>query len=127
MHPGRLVQVGMMKSEKGVSLIETIVALALVGIIAVTFLSALATTSNTRAIADERASAEILAESQMEKIKKQGYALSYDPVPILDEYDSYSADILVDSMRNGNIQKITVTISHKGQDVTTLESYKVNR
>jgi prepilin-type N-terminal cleavage/methylation domain-containing protein len=117
----------MMKSEKGLSLIETIVALALMGIIAVTFLVALATTSNTRAITDERASAEILAESQMENIKKQGYALSYDAVPIPDEYDSYSAEILVDTMRNSHIQKITVTITHKNHEVTTLESYKVNR
>jgi type II secretory pathway pseudopilin PulG len=117
----------MMKSEKGISLLETIVALALMGIIAVTFLSALATTSNTRVLADERASAEILAESQMEQIKKQGYSLSYDSVPIPDEFDSYSAEVLVDNMRNGNIQKITVTISRKGKEVTALEGYKVNR
>jgi prepilin-type N-terminal cleavage/methylation domain-containing protein len=117
----------MMKSEKGVSLIETIVALALMGIIAVTFLGALATTTNTRSLADERASAKILAESQMENVKKQDYALSYDTVPIPDEYASYSAEILVDSMRNGKIQKITVTIRHKDRDVSTLESYKVER
>ena len=116
-----------MKSEKGASLIETMVALALLGIIGVTFLMVLATTSNTRFIADERASARILAESQMENVRKQNYAFSYDPVPIPDEYASYSAVIDVDSMRNGNIQKITVTIKHKSREVTTLEGYKVNR
>jgi type II secretory pathway pseudopilin PulG len=116
-----------MKSETGSSLIETVVALALLGIIGVTFLGALATTSNSRLIADEHASARILAESQMESIKKQTYASSYEPVPIPMDYPGYSAAIDVDNMRNGNIQKITVTIRHHDRDIETLESYKVNR
>ena len=116
-----------MKSERGTSLIETVVALALLGIIGVAFLSALATTSNTRLIADEHASARILAESQMEDIKKQTYAFSYDPAPLPPVYPGYSAVIDVNNLRNGNIQKITVTIKHRGRDIETLESYKVNR
>ena len=116
-----------MKSEKGTSLIETVVALALLGIIAVAFLGALATTSNTRLIADEHASARILAESQMENIKKQTYAFSYDPVTIPAEYPGYSAVIDIDNLRNGNIQKIVVTINHHDRDIETLECYKVNR
>ena len=116
-----------MKSERGASLIETLVALVLLGIIGAAFLSALATTANARSIADERATARILAESQTENLTKQPYAFSYNPVPIPDEYGGYSADVVVDPMRNGNIQKITVTISHHNRDVTTLESYKVNR
>jgi type II secretory pathway pseudopilin PulG len=116
-----------MKSERGSTFIETVVALALLGIIGVAFLGALATTSSSRLIADERASAKILAESQMENLKKQDYAFSYDPVPIPDEYAGYSAIVEVDSMRNGNIQKVTVTITHRNREIATLESYKVNR
>ena len=116
-----------MKSETGTSFIETIVALALLGIIAVVFLSALATTSNTRLIADEHASARILAESQMENIKKQTYAFSYDPVLIPAEYPGYTAVIDIDNLRNGNIQKVTITIRHHDRDIETLESYKGNR
>lgn len=116
-----------MKNEIGTSLLETIVALALLGIIAVAFLSALATSSNARSIADEHASARILAESQLEDIKKQTYAFSYDPVSIPAEYPGYSAAIDIDNLRNGNIQKITVTIMHHDRDIETLESYKVNR
>ena len=116
-----------MRNESGVSLIETVIALALLGIIGVAFLGALATTSSTRTIADEHASARILAESQMEEIKKQTYAFSYDPVPIPAEYPGYSATIDVDNMRNGNIQKITVTVRHHNRDVAELESYKGNR
>ena len=116
-----------MKSETGTSLLETIVALALLGIICVAFLSALATSSNARSIADEHASARILAESQMEDIKKQTYAFSYDPVSIPAEYPGYSAAIDIENLRNGNIQKITITIRHHDRDIETLESYKGNR
>ena len=116
-----------MKSEIGSSLIETAIALALLGIISVAFLGALATSSSTRTIADEHASGRILAESQMENIKKQTYAFSYDPVPVPAAYLGYSAIIDVDNLRNGNIQKITVTIVHHNRDVTELECYKVNR
>jgi len=127
MFPGIKELVEKMNSEKGSSLIETIVALALLGIISVAFLGALATTSNSRLIADEHVSARILAESQLEYIKKQTYAFSYDPVPIPAEYAGYSATIDVDNLRNGNIQKITVTVRHHDKDIETLESYKLNR
>ena len=116
-----------MKSEMGTSLLETLVALALLGIIGVVFLGALATSSKARLIADEHASARIMAESQMENIKKQDYASSYDPIAIPAVYAGYSATIDIDTLRNGNIQKITVTVSHHSRDVTTLESYKVTR
>ncbi|MFC2007404.1 hypothetical protein ACFLVB_02260 [Chloroflexota bacterium] len=116
-----------MKSETGSSLIETIVALALLGIIGIIFLSAVATTSNSRLIADEHVSARIIAESQMENIKKQTYASSYDPVSIPAEYPGYSASIDIDNLRNGDIQKIAVTVRHHDRDLETLESYKVIR
>ncbi len=116
-----------MKSERGASLIEVVVALALLGVIGIVFLSATATSSSTRLIADEHASARILAESQMEDVMKQTYAFAYDPVPIPADYPGYSAMIDVDNLRNGNIQKITVTVTHHIKDITKLESYKVNR
>ena len=122
-----ILKVTTMKSEIGTSLIETVVALALLGIIGVAFLSALSTSSNARLIADEHASSRILAESQIEDIMKQTYAFSYDPMSVPAEYPGYSAIIDIDNLRNGNIQKITVTIRHHNKDITKLESYKVNR
>ena len=116
-----------MKSERGASLIETLVALVLLGIIGAAFLNALAMTSNARSLADERASARIIAESQTENITKQDYNFSYDTIPIPDEYAGYSALIDIDPFRNGSIQKITVTINHHSREVASLESYKVNR
>jgi prepilin-type N-terminal cleavage/methylation domain-containing protein len=116
----------MLKSEKGISLIETICAVAILGIIAVAFLSALATTSTARATSEERTSAQILAESIIENIKTDNYSASYEPY-IPPEFVGYTASVTTTSERNGNIQRIIVTIHHKGQDVLSLESYKVNR
>jgi prepilin-type N-terminal cleavage/methylation domain-containing protein len=72
-------------TERGFSLIEVMVALALLGIIATGFLSGTAVTSNTRVIADEHASAKMLAESIMDGIKKQDFGASYN-VTIPDEF-----------------------------------------
>ena len=116
-----------MKGEKGTSFLETIVALVLLGIIGVAFLSAVATTSNARLVADEHAVARALAESQMETIKQQDYAFSYVSPSIAAEYAGYSTQIDVDNMRNKHIQKITITVRHHDRDITTLESYKANR
>ena len=62
-----------LNSERGFSLVEVLVALALLGIIAVTFLMAINVASRAILIADERTSAETLAKSQMEHIMNQPY------------------------------------------------------
>ena len=115
-----------MKGEKGLSLIETIAAVALLGLIGASFLSGLATTSTARVTADERASAKILAENVMENVRKQPYATSYT-FTTPPEYSGYTATIDAVKERNNNIQKITVTIHHRDKDVLSLESYKVSR
>ncbi len=140
----------MIKNERGFSLIEVIIALALLGIIAVAFLTALSTASKALFIADERTTAESLARSQMEYVKSQGYIdYSADPHGVYDEItpsdSNYSIDFTAvpfdpitgvpytpdeEGIFDGDegIQKITVTIEHPdGDEVITLEGYKVDR
>lgn len=114
------------KGEKGMTLIETIAAVALLGLIGASFLSGLATTSTARVTADVRASSKILAETILEDVKKQAYASSYD-FDIPPEYPGYTATINATKQRNNNIELIIVTVQHKGEDVFSLESYKVSR
>ena len=76
----------MKKNEKGFSLIEVVIALALLGIIAIAVLSGLATASIALIIADERTTSESLARSQMEYVKNCSYeneATSYPAASIV--------------------------------------------
>jgi prepilin-type N-terminal cleavage/methylation domain-containing protein len=117
-----------MKDEEGFSLIEVIVSLALLGIIAVGFLSALATASRATFITEERQTAKNLAESQIEYVKGQSYDTSeYPAAPVPAEYGIYTANISAESLysQESNIQKVTVTIKHQGKVVKTLDDYKV--
>jgi len=115
-----------MKSKKGFSLIEVVIALGLLGIIAASILGALGTAAKALFITDERETARNLAESQMEYVKELDYAFTYDPAAIPNEYTGYSATITTDNIASmaSNIQKIMVTISHQGKVVTRLEDYK---
>lgn len=115
-----------MRFEKGSSLIEVIVALALLGIIVVLFLGGVTNSSTARVTADERVSAKMLAETLIDTVKKQPYLSSYN-VTIPNEYPGYSADLTVANFANDNIQKLTIVIGHLDRAVLTLESYKVNR
>lgn len=120
--------------ESGVTLLETIVALAILGTIAVTFLSGLATTSRAAFTADEQATAESLAQSQMEWVKNAGYSYNatvYSPAPVSSskDYINYSVTIAAGSLNtpDDGIQKITVTVKRFSEGVIKLEGYKVDR
>jgi len=120
--------------ERGATLIETAVALALLGIIAVTFLSGLATTTKAVGLTDEQTTAESLAQSQMEWVKNASYsynATAYFPasMPGGKDYINYSAIITAEPLHDPDdgIQKITVTVKRSDKGVTKLEGYKVDR
>jgi type II secretory pathway pseudopilin PulG len=112
--------------EDGFLLIEALIALALIGILAVTFSSGFGTGSKALTMTDERETAKNLAESQMEYVYDLPFASSYSPAPIGSEYPNYSADITTTNItsRDGSIQKITVIIKHHGEEVLRLEGDK---
>jgi len=125
----------MIKNEKGISLIEVLIALAILGLVAAAFLSGLATASRALIIADERTTAESLARSQMEYVKEQDY--DYNDSQLYEQVDveslthpGYFISVDADPLRypDDGIQKITVTVDHQNkEEVITLEGYKVNR
>lgn len=113
-----------MRGEKGMTLLETVLALAILGIISASFMSGLAATSTARVTADERASGKTLAETLMDNIKKQPYDPSYTPT-IPSQFAGYTANVT--TVENNNIQDITIAVQRRGREILTLESYKVNR
>ena len=135
-------------NSEGASIIEATIALAILGIIAVVFLSGLTMSLRAASISDERSVAQNLAQSQMEYIKDQGYdeinnppQYNLDPNLIIptgytiygyDEphpgYFAQRLDTEGDGLDNDDgLQKIIVTVKHNDKEVTTLENYKAHR
>jgi len=118
--------------ERGFTLVETLVALAIFGLVAGVFLSGLTVSSKSVMVSQERVAAESLAKSQMEYIKAQDYSdignyLKIDvPTDLRDQVYDIAVDDPVD-IHLGELQKITVTVTHNGDTVFTLVGYKVNR
>jgi type II secretory pathway pseudopilin PulG len=119
--------------KEGITLLETVIALAILGVVSVSFLNGLTTASKSVLITDEHSTAESLAESQMEWVKNSDYSYNatYSTAPIPDgkDFSQYSASILASPLHNPDdgIQKITVTIQRSGNAVFSLEGYKVDR
>jgi len=120
--------------ESGFTFIETLIALALLGAIAVIFLTGLATSSKAAFIGDQQATAKSLAQNQIEWVKNTEYiydATQYSPAPMPNsaDYANFSVEILVEPLHSPDdgIQRITVTVKHADKGITTLESYKVDR
>jgi type II secretory pathway pseudopilin PulG len=119
------------KEQRGISLAETLVAVAILGVIAVAFINGLTTAYKAGQINDEQTTAESIAQSQMEWVRNISYveeATEYSPAPLPDDsnYLNYSVVITAEPLHSPDegLQKITVTVSHMGKQIIQLESYK---
>ena len=125
---------GLNRRELGITFLETVIALAVLGAVSVSFLNGLTSASKSVIIVDEKTTAESLARSQMEWIKNASYsynATSYSAAPIPDgkDYLQYSSVVAAESVHtpDDGIQKITVSIQRSGKGVYFLQGYKVDR
>lgn len=117
--------------EKGLSLVETLVTIAIIGVVCVAFAVALSTGSLAVSESDQEVTAQSLAQTQMEYIKGYSYTPGATTYPTVNTTDNYSISVAVTSANNTNndpnIQKVTATILRGGQTLLTVEDYKVNR
>jgi len=121
-------------------MLEVVIAIALLGIIAVSVLSALQTAALALISADRRATAESLARTQMEWVRYSAYDFlleeghpeySLDPQIETTLPPDFTVDTTairlnkdVDPDDDDGIQQITVTVSHEDRVVVTLEDFK---
>jgi prepilin-type N-terminal cleavage/methylation domain-containing protein len=137
--------------QKGMTLIEVLIAIAILGMIAVPFLTALSTSSRGIIIADERTTAESLVRSEIEYVRSQEYynaSWSYNvtstgstpSVPghpdwlvghaLPDNCKDYSLTVDASLIDGGDvgIQNITVTVKRDNDKlVLTTSTYNVAR
>ena len=116
-------------SERGVTLVETLVAVGILGLALVVFLAGLQTGLISTRQSDSLSTAHELARSQMEYTK----AAAYQPAPAtyatVTPVNGYAVTANASAIAGGdaNVQLITVQISKDGAPAFTLEGYKVNR
>lgn len=109
---------------RGASLVEVLVAVAIMAIVLTIFLSALSTGSLGVSVVHERVTAENIARSQLEYVKETGFTDHYTPTAI--SHTGYTAAISATTIYTG-VQLITVTVSYDGEPTFTIEEYKVDR
>lgn len=127
------------KGEEGLTLIEILVALGILAAVAVVFLMGMSTSSKAVMTSQKRVTVESLAKSELEYIKSCPYDKNDPPIYRIDpnlsipaNYNvSYTAERM-DPKKDGyntddGMQKITVTVSHKGEPSITVEGYKLKQ
>ncbi len=135
-----------MKNERGVTLIEVVIALGVLGVLAVGFFNGLSGSSKAVITTDERATAESLARTEMEYVVDQKYlthpwsyvlptvdpppSVTWEPLNTLP--NGYSAEVSASGLADNRtgIQRVAVVISHLGKPIVTsggitLEDYRV--
>jgi type II secretory pathway pseudopilin PulG len=117
--------------ELGLTLIEAVVALAILGMAAVIFLGGLSIASKATIISQERVTAENLAKSQVEQLKNENYRPfgNYPEINISTELQNqgYAIDLVeVEQIADG-LQKITIAVSRNGEEIFEIEAYKLER
>ena len=138
--------------QRGQTLLEVLIAIVILGMIAVPFLTALSVSSRAIMVADDKTAAESLARSELEYVKNSDYnwtgfhyELPGTPPPLtwpnhtLDAcYVGYSVNVTGvpinsstgDPLSPGkdlHIQKITVVVYHGNKAVLTMSTYRMDR
>jgi len=115
--------------ERGIGLAESIVAVGLLGVGVVAFITMLSTGSLAVKEQTQQTTVQQLAQSQLETIKAAPYDVTGASYPSISTPPDYSVAFVVDSTiyAGSAIQKITVTVSKSSEALLTLEGYKVFR
>jgi prepilin-type N-terminal cleavage/methylation domain-containing protein len=124
--------------ERGLTLIEVLVALGILAAVAVVFLLGMSTSSKAVMVSQEAVAVDSLAKSQMEYVKSQPYDADHNPpqyLKLADEDIPDGYDIIITPARldpdydgfmdDDGLQEITVNVTRNGETAFELVGYKV--
>ena len=142
----------LISGRKGQTLVEVLIAIVILGMIAVPFLTAMSVSSRAIMVTDDKAAAESLVRAELEYVKNSpynftgfSYSLPGTPPPwdlnrtTLDScYAGYSVNVTgvpINSSTGAalppgkdlHIQNITVVVYHGNSSVLTMSTYKTDR
>ena len=119
---------GWVQDQRGLGLVESLIAVAILGTAVVAFIMALSAGTVAVREGNQQVVAQSLVRTQLEYIKSCDYDTTYSTV---DAPEGYTISVEVDSIPEADddidIQKIGVTISIGDENILTVEDYKVNR
>lgn len=127
-----------LQRQSGFTLFEVLIAVAILGVIGVGFITALDTNKRGNRVIDEQVTAVNLITTRMEVIQQQSYADNYafavDNITVPDQYDvaieykfSDDGEIWTDNSTGKTLQRIIVSVSREGRPVFSMCTYKMKQ
>jgi type II secretory pathway pseudopilin PulG len=117
------------KPQIGLSLLEVVISIAVLGILLAGFIPALMNVTGNTISVDDRQTGISIAQSQIEYIKDLPFSASYTSNNVSGTYPSFAVDpITVNSHmsnRNADLQSITIVVRKQGREVARLTGYKM--
>jgi len=122
-----------MSGQKGQMLVEVLIAVAILGVAGVAFLSALVVSYGAATLNDQKTTAESLSRAELERIRNAGYDTVVDNTTATLGYDVIVDAEYIDPatyLPTGSplgMKKVTVTVNRQGKVLLVTETIKVAR
>jgi prepilin-type N-terminal cleavage/methylation domain-containing protein len=120
---------GLVSNQRGITLIEALIAMVILSIVSVTFLSAMTTSSRAVITTDRLDTSRTIAQAQMEWVKNLSFSSSgtySHNSTLMSQYPGYTVAISACSAaeRDSSIQLITISVTYNNKVLTTLQDCK---